>query len=219
MWIDALDPLRMDHNKASLPCLLYEPSGQHRLAAPGAARAPASNTPPTDSESARRIHRTRFGAWTSCNGLGFHMGRQVRYGTDSAYKVPRLVVSFHALRLAPPLPPWHDVVGNAKHLDRGIRRAFEQPATSACSETQRGSPIVLSRWQLDLTVLRLVGKRLSSSGSRFLSNSTPCGNKRSHEYRVKWFSKSRKAHLESGRVLEPGLQRLSKGVTTASFKL
>ncbi|KAL8334516.1 hypothetical protein RB598_009002 [Gaeumannomyces tritici] len=45
----------------------------------------ASSTPPTDSESAQRIHRTRFGAWTSCNGFGFHMGGQVRVDTDSTY--------------------------------------------------------------------------------------------------------------------------------------
>ncbi|KLU89750.1 hypothetical protein MAPG_08719 [Magnaporthiopsis poae ATCC 64411] len=52
----------------------------------GGSWVPASDTPPTDSQSAQRIHRTRFGAYTSCNGFGFHMGGQVHEVTDQTYR-------------------------------------------------------------------------------------------------------------------------------------
>ncbi|TLD23012.1 hypothetical protein PspLS_07065 [Pyricularia sp. CBS 133598] len=40
----------------------------------------ASDTPPTNSESAQRIYRTRFGARTSCNGFDFHFGEEGKSG-------------------------------------------------------------------------------------------------------------------------------------------
>ncbi|TLD20762.1 hypothetical protein PspLS_08435 [Pyricularia sp. CBS 133598] len=47
-----------------------------------------TDAPMDSSSSPQRILRAGYGAWTTCNGLGFYMGGTVQNFTDGTYKLP-----------------------------------------------------------------------------------------------------------------------------------